>query len=148
MTQTFGPVAQAGGLSTVVDDRFRETDGLGWMLQAEFDATVQRLFECMNEAPASGWETARAAGERMVAGVQDLLSGSCGGDVAVCSGGRALTSLLVTMGLVAEGEAFEYWRSILMPDLARIDVEIGEQSNTFTVESHFGGSNLQGVDTR
>ncbi len=140
MTQTLEPIAQASGLSTVVDDRFRETDSVGWMLQAEFDATVRRLFDHLNEPPAPGWETARAAGERMAAGVEGLLPGSCGGDIAVCSGGRALTSLLVTMGLIAEGESFEYWRSILMPDLARIDVDMGGLSDVLSVASHFGTS--------
>ncbi len=133
MTETLGPAAELLAADLVIDDSFRETDAR-WLAHDEFLATVARLFASPASSPAPGWERSCDAGARLLAGIRRRWESGPDGDVVVCSGGRALTSLLVSLAVIAPDRAFAYWQTIGMPDLAVLDIPT---SGTPAVVRHF-----------
>ena len=73
----------------------------------------------------AGWEPSREAALRFLAGVTSISSASPDVDIVVCSGGRALTSLLMELAAIDSERAFSYWQSIRMPDIAVVDMPAG-----------------------
>jgi len=136
MIETLGPTAELLGTDLVVDDALRETDAQ-WLVHDEFVATVARLFAVPTMSPARGWERSCDAGARLLAAIGRQGESSPGGDVVVCSGGRALTSLLVSLAVVTPEQAFAYWQTIGMPDLAVLDLP---SNGTLAVVRHFAES--------
>jgi len=136
MIETLGPTAELLGTDIVIDDAFRETDAQ-WLARDEFVATVARLFAAPTMSPALGWERSCDAGARLLAAIGRHGESNPDGDVVVCSGGRALASLLVSLGIVTPERAFARWQTIGMPDLAVLDLPA---SGTPAVVRHFADS--------
>jgi broad specificity phosphatase PhoE len=133
MTETLRPTATALTTELVVDNAFRETDAR-WLEDDEFLACVARLFADPATSPAPGWERSVDAGSRLLDGINRQREAGADGDVVVCSGGRALTSLLVALAVIAPDQAFAYWQNITMPAVAVVDIP---QHGTPTVVHHF-----------
>ena len=121
MVQTLRPTAERLGVDVVIDDAFRETDA-SWLPDGEFLLSVSRLFASPTSSPAAGWEPSREAARRFLAGVTSISSSWPDVDIVVCSGGRALTSLLMEVAAIDSERAFSYWQSIRMPDIAVVDM--------------------------
>lgn len=121
MVQSLRPTAERLGIDIFIGDAFRETQA-AWLPQEEFISSVGQLFASPTSAPAAGWEPSRDAGLRFLAGVRSIARSRPDDDVVVCSGGRALTSLLVELGAIECDVAFSCWQSIRMPDIAVVDM--------------------------
>jgi broad specificity phosphatase PhoE len=121
MVQSLRPTAERLGIDTAIDDAFRETEAT-WLPHVEFLSSVAQLFASPTSAPAPGWEPSQNAGLRFLAGVRSISLSRPNHDLVVCSGGRALTSLLVELGAIQSDVAFSRWQSIRMPDIAVIDM--------------------------
>jgi broad specificity phosphatase PhoE len=121
MVQSLRPTAERLGIDIAIDDAFRETEAT-WLPHEEFLSSVAQLFASPTSAPAAGWEPSRNAGLRFLAGVRSISPSRPNHDLVVCSGGRALTSLLVELGAIQSDVAFSCWQSIRMPDLAVVDM--------------------------
>lgn len=133
MVQTLRPTAERLGVDIIVDDAFRETDA-SWLPDDEFLTSVSRLFASPTSSPATGWEPSRGAALRFLAGVTSISSSWPDDDIVVCSGGRALMSLLMEVGAIDSERAFSYWQSIRMPDIAVVDMPT---SGTPIMRRHF-----------
>jgi len=120
MVETLRPLADKLAADITIDDAVRETDAR-WLPDGEFIATVTRLFAQPTVPPAVGWEPSSDAGSRVLDGIRRAETAG-GGDIVVCSGGRALTSLLLTIGVVDVDHAFSHWQRIAMPDIAVLDI--------------------------
>jgi broad specificity phosphatase PhoE len=120
MLQSLLPTAERLGIDVVIDDAFRETEAT-WLPHEEFLSSVAHLFASPTTSPAN-WEPSRDAGLRFVAGVKAISLSRPDDDIVVCSGGRALTSLLIELGAIGRDLAFSYWQSIRMPDIAVVDM--------------------------
>lgn len=90
-----------------------------------------------DDRDARGWERSCDSGGRFLAAIGRQGESSPNGDVVVCSGDRALTSLLVSPAIVTPEQAFAYWHTIGMPDLAALDLPA---SGTPAVVRHFAAS--------
>jgi broad specificity phosphatase PhoE len=121
MVQSLRPTAERLGIDIFIDDAFRETDA-GWLPHEEFLSSVGHLFASPTSSPAAGWEPSRDAGLRFLAGVKSITLSRPDDVIVVCSGGRALTSLLVELGAIESDVAFSCWQSIRMPDIAVVDM--------------------------
>lgn len=121
MVQSLRPTAERLGIDIAIDDAFRETEAT-WLPHEEFLSSVAQLFASPTSAPAPGWEPSRDAGLRLLAGVRSISVSRPDDDIVVCSGGRALTSLLVELGAIQSDVAFSCWQSIRMPDIAVVDM--------------------------
>ena len=121
MVQTLRPTAERLDVDIVIDDAFRETDA-SWLPDKEFLSSVRRLFASPTSSPTAGWEPSREAAHRFLAGVHAISNAGPAVDIVVCSGGRALTSLLMEVAVIDSGRAFSYWQSIRMPDIAVVDI--------------------------
>ena len=121
MVETMRPTAQRLAIDVVIDDAFRETDA-GWLPDEEFLSTVSQLFASPTSSPAAGWEPSHEAALRFLAGVASISRSRPDDDIVVCSGGRALTSLLMELTAIDTGAAFSYWQSIRVPDIAVVDM--------------------------
>jgi 2,3-bisphosphoglycerate-dependent phosphoglycerate mutase len=121
MVQTLRPTAERLGVDIVVDEAFRETDAR-WLPDDEFLSSVSRLFASPTSSPAAGWEPAQDAARRFLAGVTSISSARPDVDIVVCSGGRALTSVLMEVAAIESERALSYWQSIRMPDIAVVDM--------------------------
>lgn len=121
MVETLRPTAERLGVDIVIDDAFRETDAR-WLPDGEFLSSVSRLFASPTSSPAAGWEPSHDAALRFLARVMSISSSWPDVDIVACSGGRALTSLLIEIAAVDTESAFSYWQSIRMPDVAVLDM--------------------------
>lgn len=121
MVESLRPTAEMLGVDVVIDDTFRETDAR-WLPDEGFLASVDRLFASPTSSPAAGWERSRDAGRRVLAGLMRISRSAPGDGIAVCSGGRALTSLLVELGTISPEHAFAHWQSIGTPDFAVLEM--------------------------
>ncbi len=121
MVQTLRPTAKRLGLDIIVDDAFRETDA-SWLPDEEFLSSVRRFFASPTSSPAAGWEPSREAALRFLAGVTSISSSWPDVDIVVCSGGRALTSVLLEVSAIDSERGFSSWQSIRMPDIAVVDM--------------------------
>jgi 2,3-bisphosphoglycerate-dependent phosphoglycerate mutase len=121
MVQSLRPAAERLGIDIDIDDAFRETEAT-WLPQEKFLSRVAQLFASPTSAPSAGWEPSQNAGLRFLAGVGTIALSRPDQNVVVCSGGRALTSLLVELGAIQSDVAFSYWQSIRMPDIAVVDM--------------------------
>jgi broad specificity phosphatase PhoE len=121
MVQSLRPTAERLGIDIAIDDAFRETEAT-WLPHEEFLSSVTQLFASPTSEPAAGWEPSRDAGLRFLAGMRSISLSRPDDDLVVCSGGRALTSLLVELGAVGRDVAFSCWQSIRMPDIAVVDM--------------------------
>ena len=121
MVQSLRPTAERLGIDIAIDDAFRETEAT-WLPHEEFLSRVTQLFASPTSAPAAGWEPSRDGGLRFLAGVRSISLSRPDDDIVVCSGGRALTSLLVELGAIGRDVAFSCWQSIRMPDIAVVDM--------------------------
>lgn len=124
MVQSLSPMAETGGVDLRVEGALGETHSEGWFGDDEFLRVVRRFFEEPSSPPAPGWEAADSAGERFAERLLEI-AGESGSEatVVVCSGGRALTAALYKMDLVPSDQLYSVWRSIQMPDHARITWE-------------------------
>jgi broad specificity phosphatase PhoE len=120
MVETLRPTAHRLGVDLVVDEAFRETDAR-WLPDEEFLAAVGRLFVTPMSSPAPGWESSQHAGRRLLAGVATISRSRPDVDLVVCSGGRALTSLLLELAVIDSDRAVSYWHSISVPDVIVVD---------------------------
>jgi broad specificity phosphatase PhoE len=134
MTDTLHPTATALATELMIDDAFRETDAR-WLEYDEFLACVARMFELPGAVPSPGWECSADAGNRLLAAISRHREAGVDGDLAVCSGGRALTSLLLSLALIAPDRAFAHWQAITMPAIAVVDIP--RQGAAPTVVRHF-----------
>ena len=121
MVQSLRPTAERLGIDIAIDDAFRETEAT-WLPHEQFLSRVTQLFASPTSAPAAGWEPSRDAGLRFLAGVRSISLSRPDDDIVVCSGGRALTSLLVELGAIPRDLAFSCWQTIRMPDIAVVDM--------------------------
>lgn len=121
MVQSLRPTAERLGIDIAIDDAFRETEAT-WLPHEQFLSRVTQLFASPTSAPAAGWEPSRNAGLRFLAGVRSISLSRPDDDIVVCSGGRALTSLLVELGATGRDVAFSCWQSIRTPDIAVVDM--------------------------
>ena len=137
MVQTLHPTAERLGIDVVIDDAFRETDA-SWLPDEEFLSGVRRLFASPTSSPAAGWEPSREAALRFLVGVTSISSAWPDVDIVVCSGGRALTSLLMELAVIDSERAFSYWQSIRMPDLAVVDMPA---NGAAIMRQHFADKN-------
>jgi broad specificity phosphatase PhoE len=132
MAQTLEPVAAERERQVVGEPAFGETRSEGFLGSEEFLATIRRFLNEPEAAPAPGWETAAAARARFGAAVERLRSEHeppmnrdrvLPATVAICTGGRMITSYLAgVLGWSGE-EAFEHWRALRMPDLAVLELD-------------------------
>jgi len=92
--QTAELLAAAGGLSVVVDEALGENDrsATGYLPPAEFEAVADLFFREPTRT-VRGWESARAAQQRMVTAVDRCLARAATGDVAVVAQGAVGTLL-------------------------------------------------------
>jgi broad specificity phosphatase PhoE len=134
MLQSLGPTAEKLGIDIVIDEAFRETDAR-WLPDEEFLSSVGRLFASPTSSPAAGWEPSRDAALRFLAGVTLISRSRPDDDIVVCSGGRALTSLLMELGAIESEDASSYWQTIRMPDIA---VFVITANGPPVVLQHFG----------
>ncbi len=117
MLQSLRPTAERLGIDIVTDEAFRETDAR-WLPDDGFLSSVGQLFASPASSPAAGWEPSRDAARRFLTGVASISRSRPDDDIVVCSGGRALTSLLMELGAIESEFAFSYWQRIRMPDIA------------------------------
>lgn len=125
MSQSLEPLARAAGVEVTRQPALNESHSEGWFGDHEFLEVVGRFFDHPSRAPAPGWETAEATAGRFVNALRDIVVGlPSGATVVVCSGGRALTATLVELRLIRQDQAYSVWRSIGMPDVAEITLDI------------------------
>jgi len=136
MTETLNPTAELLATDLIIDDAFRETDAQ-WLEHDEFLAAVTRLFASPTSSPAPGWERSCDAGARLLRGIRKHQESGSNSYVVVCSGGRALTSLLLSLAVIMPDRAFAYWQTIGMPDIAVLDIPT---TGTPAVVHHFAGA--------
>ena len=131
-------------LAVQTDPAFAETHSEGFLGSDEFIATIRRVLEDPDTAPAPGWETAAAARARFNAAVEELRrrhEPEASGDrilpanLAICTGGRMLSAYLSGLLGWTPQESFERWQALKMPDVALVELD---ESGAGTVVIPFG----------
>jgi broad specificity phosphatase PhoE len=106
-------IAPALGLAVELDDRLRETARrtVGWLPREELDARIRDLFARPNEI-VFGEESAASALARFEAALAKLPADS----VVVTHG----TILSLYVAARTDRNAYELWRSLLLPDVVEV----------------------------
>lgn len=120
MAATVAPTARALGIEVHVDEAFAESGSGGWVDDDAFARAVAAFLDRPDEPPAAGWEDAASVIGRFVPALERLLGGA-DGPVVVCSGGRAITTVLCHLGIVERERSFEAWRGLGSPDVIALD---------------------------
>jgi len=107
----------------VVDDRFSESAGSDWLNDDAFRSMIASFFDEREQDPAPGWESAWAAAERFLAGLNELFPPDRKTTVAVCSGGRVLTAVLAKLRLICQDATYDALKRLQMPDIAIVDLD-------------------------
>ena len=108
--ETATPLAEALGCRLEVRDGMGENDrsATGFLPPEDFEAVANAFF-AHPEQSVRGWETARAAQERIVAEVRDCLSRCTAGDVLLVGHGAVGTLLYCHLAGEPISRAFDQW---------------------------------------
>ncbi len=120
MVETLRPLADRRGIELIVRAGLGESTHGGWVSDEDFEPIVRRFLEEPDTPPASGWESAANTADRFMVELDALAVAQPSGDIAVCTGGRALTATLVRLGLVRTEQALEAWAALQMPDIVTV----------------------------
>ncbi|MEI2712645.1 MAG: histidine phosphatase family protein [Nocardioides sp.] len=90
-----------------------------WIDPADFEDAVRRSLADPDVAPVEGWETGRECQTRITQATRDLLDEAGRGHVVLVGHGTAFT--LLVAALTQTPPDIRRWRSLVMPDLIRVD---------------------------